>query len=83
MFCLEPRDRMPASEEEIAEAVEEGVTLDCSWGPKEILTENGKVTGIVFKRCTSVWDESGRFCPTYEESQTRTVACDRVFLSIG
>ena len=83
MFCLEPRDRMPASEEEIAEAVEEGVTLDCGWGPKEILTENGKVTGIVFKRCTSVWDESGRFCPTYEESQTRTVACDRVFLSIG
>ena len=41
---------MPASEEEIAEALEEDVTIDCGWGPKEILTENGKVTGIVFKR---------------------------------
>ena len=30
---------MPASEEEIAEALEEDVTIDCGWGPKEILTE--------------------------------------------
>ena len=83
MFCLEPREKMPASEEEIAEAAEEGVSLNCGWGPKEILTENGRVTGIVFKRCVSVWDESGRFSPTYDEADTKTVPCDRVFLSIG
>ena len=83
MFCLEPREKMPASEEEIAEATEEGVSLNCGWGPKEILAENGKVTGIVFKRCVSVWDESGRFSPTYDEADTKTVPCDRVFLSIG
>ena len=83
MFCLEPREKMPASEEEIAEATEEGVSLNCGWGPKEILTENGRVTGIVFKRCVSVWDESGRFSPTYDEADTKTVPCDRVFLSIG
>ena len=83
MFCLEPRDKMPASNEELAEAAEDGVSLDCGWGPKEILTENGRVTGIVFKRCTSVWDESGRFCPTYDENDLKTVPCDRVFLSIG
>ena len=83
MFCLEPREKMPASEEEIAEATEEGVSLNCGWGPKEILAENGKVTGIVFKRCVSVWDESGRFSPAYDEADTKTVPCDRVFLSIG
>ena len=83
MFCLEPREKMPASEEEIVEAAEEGVSLNCGWGPKEILTENGRVTGIVFKRCVSVWDESGRFSPTYDEADTKTVPCDRVFLSIG
>lgn len=83
MFCLEPRDKMPASEEEIAEATEEDVTLNCGWGPKEILTENGKVTGIVFKRCVSVWDKDGKFAPTYDENDTKTVLCDRVFLSIG
>ena len=83
MFCLEPREKMPASEEEIAEASEEGVSLNCGWGPKEVLTENGKVTGIVFKRCVSVWDENGSFNPTYDEADTKTVPCDRVFLSIG
>ena len=83
MFCLEPREKMPASEEEIAEAAEEGVSLNCGWGPKEILTENGRVTGIVFKRCVSVWDENGRFSPAYDEADTKTVPCDRVFLSIG
>ncbi|MBP3683362.1 MAG: FAD-dependent oxidoreductase [Oscillospiraceae bacterium] len=83
MFCLEPRDKMPASEEEIAEALEEDVTIHCGWGPREILTENGKVTGIVFKRCVSVWDAEGKFAPAYDENDTQTVPCDRVFLSIG
>ena len=83
MYCLEPRDRMPASEEEIAEAAEEGITLNCGWGPKEILTENGKVRGIVFKRCVSVWDAEGRFNPTYDDNDTVTVECEHVFLSIG
>ncbi len=83
MYCLEPRDKMPASAEEIAEATEEGVTLNCGWGPKEVLTENGRVKGIVFKKCTSVWNAEGRFAPTYDENDTVTVECDRVFLSIG
>lgn len=83
MFCLEDRADMPASEEEIEEAVEEGVKLDCGWGPKEILTENGKVTGIVLKRCTSVKDADGRFNPQYDENDTKTVKCSHVFLSIG
>lgn len=83
MFCLEPRDRMPASEEEIEDAAADGVTLDCGWGPKEIRVENGKVTGVVFKKCVSVWDAEGRFNPAYNENDTMTVDCDRVFLSIG
>ncbi len=83
MFCLEPRNKMPASEEEIAEADEEGVAVNCGWGPKEVLTENGKVTGIVFKKCVSVWDAEGRFAPTYDENDTQTIACEHVFLSIG
>ena len=83
MFCLEPRDKMPASEEEIEDAAADGVTLDCGWGPKEIRVENGKVTGVVFKKCVSVWDAEGRFNPAYNENDTMTVDCDRVFLSIG
>lgn len=83
MYCLENREIMPASVEEIEEAEEEGVEIHCGWGPKEILTEDGKVTGIVFKKCTSVFDENGRFAPVYDETETVTIPCERVFLSIG
>lgn len=83
MFCLEQREHMPASKEEIAEALEEGIELNCGWGPKEVLEENGKVTGVVFKKCTRVLDEQGRFSPEYDEEQTITVPCKHVIFSVG
>lgn len=83
MYCLESRDIMPASKEEIEEAEDERIKINCGWGPKEILTENGKVSGIVFKKCTSVFDASGRFSPQYDDTETITVPCEHVFLSIG
>lgn len=83
MYCLEQRETMPASVEEVAEALEEGVSLNCGWGPKEILTSDGKVVGVVFKRCVSVLDDQGRFSPVYNEEETITVPCENVFLSIG
>lgn len=83
MYCLEPREKMPASREEIAEAEDENISIQCGWGPKEILTENGKVAGVVLKKCISLFDESGRFNPSYDEAVTVTVPCEQVFLSIG
>lgn len=83
MFCLEQREHMPASKEEIAEALEEGIELNCGWGPKEVLEENGKVTGVVFKKCTRVLDEQGRFSPEYDEEQTVTIPCKHVIFSVG
>lgn len=83
MYCLEGRDIMPASAEEVEEAEEEGIAVNCGWGPKEILTQDGKVTGIVFKKCLSVFNEEKRFAPVYDEEDTVTVPCERVFLSIG
>ncbi len=83
MFCLESRETMPASLEEITEAEEENVSINCGWGPKEVLTEDGKVTGVVFKKCVTVTDENGRFNPTYDENETMTVACKHVIFSVG
>lgn len=83
MFCLESRDIMPAADDEVAEAEEEGIVVNNSWGPKEILTENGKVTAVVFKKCISVLDENKRFSPKYDEEELLTVPCDQVLLSIG
>lgn len=83
MFCLEQRGNMPASEEEIAEALEEGIELNCGWGPKEVLEEDGKVAGVVFKKCIRVLDEQGRFSPEYDEEQTVTIPCKHVIFSVG
>jgi NADPH-dependent glutamate synthase beta subunit-like oxidoreductase len=83
MFCLEQKNEMPASKEEVIEAEEENITMNCGWGPKEILSENGKVTGVVFKKCVSVKDSDGRFNPKFDENDTMTVACDYVLAAIG
>lgn len=83
MFCLEAREKMPASNEEIEEALEEGIELNCGWGPKEVLEENGHVSGVVFKKCTRVFDAQGRFSPEYDENDTVTIPCRHVIFSVG
>ena len=83
MYCLESREAMPASFEEIQEAEEEAIQINCGWGPKEVLVKDGKVTGIILKKCVSVFDEEGRFAPKYDEDDVITVACEHVYFSVG
>ncbi|MCR5760840.1 MAG: FAD-dependent oxidoreductase [Sphaerochaetaceae bacterium] len=85
MVCLEDRETMPASKNEVAEVLEEGIELCNSWGPKElVLDENGKLSQIVFKCCTRTIDpETGKFSPLYDESKTMTVPADKVVFAIG
>ena len=84
MLCLESAEEMPASDEEVAEAREDGVDIRCGWGPKEVLTdEAGAVCGIVLKRCTRVFDNDGCFAPEYDESDLATIECDQVVFAIG
>ncbi len=83
MYCLESMMEMPALLEEIEEATEEDVSINNSWGPKRIVTENNKITGVEFKKCVSVFDENGRFCPVYNENETTIVKADHVLISVG
>ncbi|MCR5753194.1 MAG: FAD-dependent oxidoreductase [Acetatifactor sp.] len=84
MICLEGEHEMPASDDEVLEAKEDYISIQCGWGPKEILKdENGAVSGIVFKKCVSVKDETGRFNPKYNEEETITVPCKHVVLAVG
>lgn len=83
MYCLESAKEMPATADEIEEAVEEGITIKNGWGPKRIIVENGKVIGVEFKKCTAVFDKDGRFAPKYNEKKTVTVEADCVLVSIG
>ena len=83
MVCLEQRDEMPAAKDEIAEVLEEGIGILNGWGPKAVLGKDGKVAGIEFKQCTSVYDKDHRFSPVYDENNTMTLECTDVLMAIG
>ena len=85
MVCLETRETMPASKEEIAEALEENVDICNAWGPKELIKdENGRVVEVVFKKCVRTIDpETGRFSPLYDENETKTIKASNVIFAIG
>ena len=83
LVCLESRDEMPAWEREIEEAIEEGVVIRNSWGPKRFIGADGKVSGVEFKKCVSVFDDAGAFNPQYDEDQVTELECDTVLVAIG
>lgn len=83
MFCLEKDEEMPTVPDEKNEAIEEGIEINNSWAPDRILTDNGKVCGVRFVRCSSVYDENGRFSPVYNTDEAIEVECSNVLISIG
>jgi formate dehydrogenase (NADP+) beta subunit len=83
LVCLESRDQMPASEEEIHEGLEEGIHIHPSLGPKRFVGQKGRVTGLEVLHCTSVFDEQGRFNPTFQAGSESIIPCDTVILAIG
>jgi NADPH-dependent glutamate synthase beta subunit-like oxidoreductase len=82
MVSLESRAQMPAWKGEVEEAEHEGIEVDNGWGPKEIVGENGVVTGLKVRRCVTVFDEKGRFNPAFSDEE-KIIPCDSVILAIG
>jgi len=83
IVCLETREEMPANPWEVEEAEAEGIPILHRWGIKEIVAPDGRVSALVLKAVERVFDEQGRFAPTYFEDQTQTEACEVVILAIG
>ncbi|MFI5057835.1 MAG: FAD-dependent oxidoreductase [Candidatus Acidiferrales bacterium] len=83
LVCLESREEMPASEEEIEEGMVEGIKMHPSLGPKQFVGKNGKLTGLEVIRCTSVFDAQRRFSPTFAPGTETIIPCDTVILAIG
>ncbi|MEG0153705.1 MAG: FAD-dependent oxidoreductase, partial [Cellulosilyticaceae bacterium] len=83
MYCLESIEQMPALKEEIEEALEEGIVINNSWGPNRIIVEDGKVVGVEFKKCISVFDENKRFSPKFDEKNVKVVDANYVLISVG
>ena len=83
VVCLEKWDEIPAHKWEIGQAVEEGIIFHPSWGPLRFDVSHGHIKGIEFKRCTSVFDEYGRFNPQYDEETTIYHEADTAIIAIG
>ena len=78
------RREMPADNDEIREALEEGIRLVELAAPERILTENGKVTGIVAAQMRhGEPDETGRRRPVKVEGEALTLPADNVIVAIG
>lgn len=82
MVCLERREEMPAFSWEVEEAIEEGIRIYPSWGPKRVIG-NGKVEGLEVIACVSVFDEQGRFNPRFDENNVQVIKGDMVIFAIG
>ena len=83
VISLESEDEMPASPFELDEARAEQIKFVHRRGPARILVEDGKVTGLETVKVTSVFDENGRFAPTFDASDIVGYEADTVILAIG
>ncbi|MCW8960414.1 MAG: FAD-dependent oxidoreductase [Ignavibacteriaceae bacterium] len=85
IVCLEQKSEMPAYRIEIKEAEEEGIEIINGWGIDEIGNsgENKKSIQIKLKKCTSVFNDKGKFAPTYDESVTDKISGDEIIICIG
>ncbi len=83
LTSLESLDILPASNDEYVEGGEEGVKFFFGNGPQEIIVKNGRIKGLRVWKCTSVFDENGRFNPQFDKSQEQVLEGEQVFFSIG
>jgi len=83
IVSLESADELPAWDWEVEEAAEEGIEIRNSWGPKTVLAENGLVRGLELKKCTSVFDDTGRFNPQFDENEVSALVADTIIIAIG
>ncbi len=83
LYCLEAYDEMPMGPEDRHECERDGVHIHAGWGQTEVLSENGSVSGIRFRKCLSVRGADGRFAPTFDDETTETAPCSTVLYCIG
>ncbi len=81
---LEDWDELPATEEEVEEAKEEGIVFNPAWGPNKIELDNeGEIKGLTCTKVKSVFDEEGRFNPTFYDDKQKFLEGDMVVEAIG
>ena len=82
--CLESRETMPASDDEIKQGEEEGIRIYPARAFTRIVTENGKITGVECLEVTSLaFDEEKRPQIETKENSNHVLDADTVIFAIG
>jgi heterodisulfide reductase subunit A-like polyferredoxin len=81
--CIESRNEMSAQPRHVAEALEEGVVFRNSLGPTRIEAAGGKVSSVIFRACTSVFDEYKKYDPLFDDSEISSIPADTVIVALG
>lgn len=81
--CIEPRDGMLASPEEIDEAIEEGIVIRASKGFVRVLGENGSVSGLECRDVASFSFDEGRLQVQYVPGSEHVLSADTLIFAIG
>ncbi len=82
--CLECREMMPATGEEIKQGEEEGIQVFPARTFTRIITENGKITGVEFQEITSLtFDEEKNPQIEIKEDSLHVIEADTVIFAIG
>lgn len=76
------RDGIPADEEEIRGAWEEGISIVYSRGVDKIVGQNGKFKGIHCPSCVSVFDKEG-FNPKFDSTDCVDLSGDVLIITVG
>ncbi|MDP8238681.1 MAG: FAD-dependent oxidoreductase [Candidatus Hatepunaea meridiana] len=78
------RKEMPAINEEIEEAIAEGIDIQYLVAPKEIITENSNAVAMIVQRMElGVPDDSGRRRPVPIDGQEFTIETDSIIVAIS
>ncbi|MEE9297544.1 MAG: FAD-dependent oxidoreductase [Acidimicrobiia bacterium] len=83
IVALESFEEMPAAAFEIEEAEIEGIKFVHRRGPHRIESDEGSVTGLTTVGVVSVFDEEGRFAPSFDFTDEETIGADTVIIAIG
>lgn len=84
VFYRRTRHEMPAFEEEIEDALAEGIRLETLIAPTRIITEKGRITEVEFIRNKlGDVDDSGRRRPVPIEGSQHIVKLDTLIVAIG
>jgi len=83
MICLEDEEEMPAWEWECREALEEDIEIIYRQGPTKVLTDSNAVVGLQVRAVERVFDDEGRFSPTYFDDRLSVVDGRTIIVSIG